>query len=361
MTHIERPDLLPGEQPLSLVEVLNFVFRHRALTLWLPACAMLVVGIARSLSRAMYTSTASFMPQQSNIPSSLAGLAAQFGVSVPSGDQQDSPAFYADLILSREVLTDLLTSKYAIPTEAGGDSATLMTVLDISGATPGLRLERGLKKLASLISVDLQTRTGVIHFGVRFPGPALAQEVARRVLDEVNRFDLEQRQSQAVAERRFTEARLQDLSAELRAAEDSLQRFLQHNATFSNSPALTFQEQRLTRSVDLRQTIYTGVAQENERARIDAVRDTPVITVIESPNLPARRDSRGRLRYGILAFIGLSSLGVLVGVVRDFWMRQRATAGPEFSELSRLLVQASADLWKVLRPWKLAKGARKPG
>src|SRR5579859_4384772 len=232
------------EPTVSLLEVATFLLRHRRLTLWAPVLAALIVGIALSFTAVTYTSSASFMPQQSNLPSSLSGLAAQFGVTVPGNDQQDSPAFYADLVKSREVLKSVLFTVFAIPSETGRDSTTLISALDISGKTSEIRLEKALHQMNSLVSVDLSTRTGVISISVAMPNRVLAQEVAQHLLDEVNRFNLERRQSQASAERMFTEGRLEELRGELRQAEDSLQQFLQHNAAFANSPALTFQQQR---------------------------------------------------------------------------------------------------------------------
>lgn len=349
------------EPTVSLLEVATFLLRHRRLTLWAPMLAALIVGVVLSFTPVTYTSSASFMPQQSKFSSSLSGLAAQFGVAVPRNDQQDSPAFYADLVKSREVLKTVLYAAYALPSGTGRDSATLMSVLDIRGKTPELRLEKALHEMNRLVSVDLSTRTGIISISVAMPNRVLAQEVAQRLLDEVNRFNLEQRQSQASAERKFTEGRLGELRGELRQAEDSLQQFLQRNVTFANSPALTFQQQRLARVVDLRQAMFTTVAQEYEKARIVEVRDTPVITVIEQPNLPARRDGRGRLRYGLLALIAVGVLGSLAGLAQDYWKRQRTASTPEFGDLSSLMGDTRHDLAGT---WAIARrvvGWKRPG
>jgi uncharacterized protein involved in exopolysaccharide biosynthesis len=79
---------------------------------------------------------------------------------------------------------------------------------------------------------------------------------------------------------------------EKRQAEDELQAFLQRNRDFRSSPQLSFAYDRLADNVSLRQQLYTAVAQAYEQARIEEVRDTPVITVVEAPMLPARPDPR---------------------------------------------------------------------
>ena len=112
------------------------------------------------------------------------------------------------------------------------------------------------------------------------------------MIAQVDSFNLKSRQSQASAERRFTERRVAEAQAEARQAQDELQAFLQRNRDFRSSSQLNFAYERLADNVSLRQQIYTSVAQAYEQARIEEVRDTPVITLVEAPMLPARPDSR---------------------------------------------------------------------
>jgi uncharacterized protein involved in exopolysaccharide biosynthesis len=111
-------------------------------------------------------------------------------------------------------------------------------------------------------------------------------------MSEVDSFNLKSRQSQASQERRFTEQRLTQAQADKRQAEDELQAFLQRNRDFRSSPQLSFAYDRLADNVSLRQQLYTTLAQSYEQARIEEVRDTPVITIVEPPMLPARPDPR---------------------------------------------------------------------
>ena len=128
-------------------------------------------------------------------------------------------------------------------------------------------------------------KTGVVELEVTAGNPGLAQEINQRLIDLVNEFNLRTRQSQAANERAFTERRLEEVRQELRATEDGLQSFLQRNRDYTNSPALTFQVERLQREVSMRQEVFTTLAQEFQQAKIEEVRDTPVITVVEAPSL----------------------------------------------------------------------------
>ncbi len=259
-----------------------------------------------------------------------------------------SPAFYTDLLKSREVLSTVLQADFRFPTDTGVASGKLIDLLKVTANTSGLRMMKSVTKLSGLVNVDLRIRTGVIGLQVRMPNPVLAQEVVQRFLDELNRFNLERRQSRAGAERRFTDSRLVQLQAEQRTAEDQLQSFLQQNRDYKNSPVLTLQYDRMVREVDFRKSVYVTVAQANEKARIDEARDTPVITVIEAPSLPAREDGRGRTLSGLLALMFGSLIGIGIGFVSDSLEHRRAGTDPEFAAFSAAADETKRDLRRML-------------
>lgn len=354
MTHAgstNEPDLEAGAgRPPSLLEFAAVLLRHRRLIAWCMAVPFAIAVIARSFSDVTWTSSASFVPQATDRAGGLSGLAAQFGVAVPNaraGDNQ-SPAFYADLLRSREILLAVLDSSYTFRTDSGPRTARLIDVLEIEGASPELVRQMAIKRLAGLMSVNMQTRTGVVTFSVKAPAQDLARQVAERLLAEVNRFNLEKRQTQAGAERQFNEQRLGELQGELRGAEERLEAFLRRNRDFRNSPELTFQRDRLAREVELRQSVYLAVAQAYERARMDQVRDTPLITVIEAPDLPPRRDGRGRVRYGLLALILGGMLGVGAAMAREYTGRRRAAQDAEYQEVAELAREAREDVRRLM-------------
>jgi uncharacterized protein involved in exopolysaccharide biosynthesis len=160
-------------------------------------------------------------------------------------------------------------------------------------------------------------------------------EVANRLLEGVNKFNLVTRQSQAGEERRFTEERLTAARASLRVAEDRLERFLRANRQLG-SPGLIFERDRLQREVTLQQQVVVGLAQAHEDARIREVRDTPVITVIERPTLAAEPDPRGRLVILMSGTLIAFFVGILAALMRDGARRLRATgADPAFNHLMR--------------------------
>ncbi len=86
-----------------------------------------------------------------------------------------------------------------------------------------------LRRFRGLITADLDRPSGVVTFEVETDNPQLSAQIAKRLLDLLNRFNLETRQSQASAERRFTEVRLAEAKQELLETENRLQAFLEVN------------------------------------------------------------------------------------------------------------------------------------
>jgi uncharacterized protein involved in exopolysaccharide biosynthesis len=260
-----------------------------------------------------WSAASAFVPQSRRSGGDLSGFAAQLGVAIPGQDATQSPAFYAQLVTSRELIGALVDSTFVVD----GRTKRLADALEIRQEDPAVRRELTIKALEELVNAVVVQKSGIVRVTTRAPSPELALQVNRRMLDLVNRFNLDTRQSQAAAERRFVERRLADVRAETRQAEDRLQGFLRNNRDIRNSPELTLQQERLARDVALRQQVFAQLAQAYEQSRIEEVRDTPVITVVESPERPALPDSRGTVAKTLLALTSGFVLGLLLALARS--------------------------------------------
>ncbi len=348
MTDVRHAADAPRE--LSLLGIVNVLLRHRRIVIGLPVVlAFLVVGVGLVLPRT-WTAKATFMPQSNaGSLSRLAGLAAQLGVNVPTEDPGQSPEFYAELVGSDPILREAVTTEYRVVD--GGDTvrADLITLYKMGQSTPELRREEAVKLLREQLVVSTGLKTSVVRLAARARTPELAQQIADRLLGLVNTFDLEKRRSQATQERTFIEARLEEARENLRTAEDRLQAFLQQNREFRSSAQLSFQHDRLEREVAMRQQLYTSLAEASEKARIEEVRNTPVITIIEAPLVPARPDSRRLALKGLLALLvgGLAAVGFAFG--RELARATQAADPTEAQHLRRLGAEALGDLRRVWR------------
>ena len=332
-----------------MLGLLVVVLRNRGMiALFAILLAAIVVSITLLLPRT-YTSESSFMPQAQKNPTSLTGLAAQFGFSLPTSDPGQSPAFYAALATSRSILGQLVDSKYRFETDTGAAVGNLVQFYRSRGRTPGLQRDAAIRRLTDDVQANSVQKTGTVDLEVTSRQSVLSLQITQRLLGLLNEFNLHTRQSQAAEERRFTERRLEEVRQDLRVAEDKLQQFLQRNRDVMNSPELQFQRDRLQREVLMRQEVFTTLSQAVEQAKIEEVRDTPVLTIVQAPEAPVRPDRRGVVFKAILALLG----GLAVGSAIAFWKAYTENAtrlgSPEAAEFSSVRRELADDL---LHPWR---------
>ena len=325
-------DVQPGAATeVTLFGLVQLIWRQRVA---IVATATLVVLAAAGVVLARprtYSATVAFMPQDSRGKSNLSGLAEQFGLSVPLAGGSQTPQFYLELLRSRPILKDVVLGSYAVRTDSGEVRGTLVDLWRVEGETMEGRVDAAVRRLDESMDESASAPTGIVRFTVAAREPELSEQIANRVVTLVNQFNLATRRSQAAAEREFVAARLEAVSADLRAAENRMQSFLQRNRGFTGAPSLKFEEERLTRELNHQRQLYSTLTEAHEQARIDEVRDTPVITVIEPAERAARPDPRGLLQTVLVAgFAGLA-LGMVVGLLRElgthYRHQRRAAAG----------------------------------
>lgn len=344
---------------ISVLRALSVLLRHRHVIVLVSfTVAVAVVGISLMLP-SVYTATSSITPESGQGQTGrLAGLATQFGIAVPTGQSVQSPQFYADLLTGRALLRETAVTEYEVRSDREGTDAEsrqrdLVSVLGVEADTRNRAEAKTIEVLRDeVVAVTTDPETGVVELSVTTRWPELSRQIAERMIDLVNRFNLERRQSQASAERKFLDDQTARAKSALHAVEDSLQRFLEQNRNYQNSPALRFRHDRLQRRVTLRQQVFTSLSESLQQARIDEVRNTPVITVVQPPELPARPDSRRLMLKGVLGLM----LGGMLGLFWAFGREMVATTREqdpddyaEFERLKREMVDELRGLWRRVR------------
>jgi uncharacterized protein involved in exopolysaccharide biosynthesis len=308
----------------GLMALVVAIFRFRKQALWTTggflALALLFVLFGRG-----WSAQTTFEPESSDVADSkLAGIAAQFGIRAPSaGATDNSSDFYVSLLTSRGLL--LAAAREHYPALQGGTDSTGGMLLERLSGTTTPTVEDEQNAVAWLLkhtSVSTDIRTDIVLLKVTVSNPALAEQLADRMVALVGQFNLTRRQTSAASERNFAAERIHATKEDLNQAEDAMARFLEANRDF-HSPRLTFQQARLQREVDTRQQILLTLLQSFETSSIDAVRNTPVITVIDHAAGSAQRDVSG-VKVIILALIGGGAAGIFVALVYDLlrWARE---------------------------------------
>lgn len=335
---------------ISLIELFNIILKNRRLILITSLTIFALVTGYAFLKARTFSTSASFLPQSTSNQGSLtANLAAQLGVFLPTGEAGQSLEFYAELISSPEILRDLAEKTYESHYDDVPGPTSLPVLFKIDEDTRELTREMMMRKLEKIISVTTDRETGLVTFAVQTRWPDISAGISSDILYLVNQFNLETRQTQARMERVFVEARLKQTQSELRTAEDTLEEFLLANRQYERDPELVFIFDRLSREVLMRQQIFTSLNQAYEQARIDEVRDTPVITIFEQPEAAVLPDSRRLISRGLLALIVGGILGIFNAFGRDFMIRGHQQEADHFAEFVRLKRDTLHDLKNPLR------------
>ena len=333
-------------EPHSVLRYVNVLLQRRRLITGVGFASGLLVGVATFLTPRYYDGSARFLAQEPATAQAggIAQLATQFGI-VAGRASASSPQFYADLLQSREVLRSIVLTTYPLP---DGSSGNLLAYFKISEADQDEAVQRAIKRLGRRMDVDLDRATGVVHFTVSTKSPVLSQHITERFLNLVNDYNLRRRQSQARAEREFAEQRRGEAERQLDAAEDSLVAFRRRNRHFADAPDLAAQDNRLQRQVTLRQQLFMSLSQSYEAARLDEVRDTPVITVLEAPAGFVERHPRGTIRNALVAMLVGLVLAVATAFVGALGRAAEETAPDHYREFRALLRETGVDLRRLL-------------
>ncbi len=308
-----EPEPAAGFDVAPLVAMLRA--RWRSLALWAAAGAALMIALAFVLPP-VYVAGVTLLEAPKHDGSSTLeqlGLSAQaLGISSGAGS---NALTYPDILRSRRLLAGLLAERF--PRERG-DRVALEEYL-VRGTPSPQRTERALRELRARFDIALDRRTNLLRLGVSDRDPVLAAAVANRAAASLQDIVMHALMTQAGANRKFVEERLEVARGELARAEGALEGFRDANRHPEGAPRLVLEQARLAREVRTREEVVIALTREREMARVDENRDVPVINVLDAAQPPAFRSSP---RRSLMAAAGLL-LGFAAGCVRAWPRRER--------------------------------------
>lgn len=341
----------PQPEQLSLLWAINVLLRNRRFVIAVPIVIALLTAAVTLLTPQKFRTTSRFVPEAGDEGSRIGSFASQLGISVGGESGAESPEFYRQLISSRDLLRATVNHHYSFPINEGEDtvSGNLVDIYEIDPEGPeNWRMNQAIKTLDLATDATLDLASSIVTVRVTAKSPVLATQINRRMLELVEEFNRVRRQSQANAERAFTDERLKQGKRELEANERRMAQFLEQNREYRQSPPLMLQYAGLQREVELSSQLYTILAQSLEKARIEAVRNTPVISVIDVPEGSAMPTAR-RLQIRVaLALIAGFMLAAAIAFIREAFIRRKQAGDRQVLIFMELLPQ-SIPRWLARR------------
>ena len=291
-------------------------------------CAVLVVAllVLLLLVKPYYTSSVTILPDygsKETTLSQLSGLASLAGVSVGQGAPT---AVYQNLLASEAVLSPAIYAKYK--TEKYPDSVNLIEYFKIKpdkGLSPDLQ-KRDMFLMAfnalnkGMVTTDLDKMSNILTVTARMPEAQLSADVVNNVVESLDAYVRTKRKSYASEQMKYIEVRLGQVKDSLRVAEDTLRDFREQNRVVTQSPELMLEQSRLMRNVDILSSVYLELSNQYELAKIDAIKDTPIVNIRDLAKDPILKAGPKRLvTLVIVMFLSVLFSGLYLGFRKNIY------------------------------------------
>ena len=235
-----------NDNGLTLVDILIIIARHLKIVILIPAvCCAISFVYLNIFSIPFFTSNAKIMSSSanSNNLSGAAGLAAQFGITIPNSNS-NSQLSYPEIVKSRKLARNILERKF--DTKEFGPKKPLLNILTNSKESENSEtlVISGISSLLSMIHIELSSGS-IYRLSITAKESYFAKNLADVVIDELENY-LKNYNSKKISETRiFIQERIKQTQMELGGAEEELKNFRSRNRRIENSPALQLEQQRL--------------------------------------------------------------------------------------------------------------------
>jgi uncharacterized protein involved in exopolysaccharide biosynthesis len=315
---MDKLTIKSGEKASALWESFIFpVLSHKKMIYIIVLSSLVITLVVCLLLSNKYTSAASILPSgpvglSSDLKDLAAGSLGELGLGASNQAADNSSALFPNVLESRLISEKILQRKYSFNFKSRPMSLTMNEYIDAAN------IDRTIKKLHKLVKVTADKKTGVIAIAVTTKYPELSAAVVHAYLEELDDYNIHHRQSAARENQKFTTRRLEEIKSELASAEDTLRSFKQSNMNYmiSSDPGLQLELSRLQREVDIKAALYLTMAQQNESARVDAVKDVPIVQILDRGGIPIEKTSPHRSIYLLGALFG----SLFVAIILSLWL-----------------------------------------
>ena len=238
-------------------------------------------------------------------------LAANFGLN----SQNDTQDFnIPDVVRSRLIANKAIQNQWVTQ---NGDSVNLENLWglnhvswrsspkDSKYAKKKIR-EKAISNFYNHIDVAENRLTGLIRITSTFEDPFVAASVANFIGEEVQNYIQQENSVQSKKEKIFISDRLEVVKGELEYSEVQLKNFKERNRGYEESPDLFMNFSRLFREVEAKKEVFVTLQKQLELAKIDEVKKSPILHVLDSAVAPLEKSSPRRIMF--LAVFGVVGL-----------------------------------------------------
>ena len=349
-SNIDSENYLTERETISLADYLLILAKQIKIILITPSlfCVVAIIYVLY-IAEPVYLSTAKIISSSSSGQSEAVGIAASFGIKLPGG-QSEPQWVYPEIVKSRTLARSMLKRKF--DTDKFGLQKPLLQILSgtshlkISGKTLEVI---AIDAIIGMIELTENIKTGVYTLNISTFEPQFSADFCNALIDELDSHQREYNTAKVNETRKFIEARILETEKELKVAEELLKDFRERNRRIENSPSLQLEQQRHQREVSVLTGVFTTLKQQLETAKIEEVRKSDYVIVIDKPEAPLNRSKPNRRFIVILAGLFGIGFGVFFAFIYEFISNSEKEEREKFSEIQSLLIRNARELvyfWK---------------
>ena len=308
------------ESTISLADIMLSIARQVKFIVLPPAilCILTIIYVS-FFTKPVFTSTSKIMSSSGSGVSQAAGLAAQFGINIPTG-QSETKWVYPEIIKSRTLARSMLKRKF--DTNEFGTQKTLLQILTYGNEEPSYGMDtleiKAVNNFLQIIKISEDIQTAILTLSITASEPTLAAEINKALIEELDAHQRRYNKNKASDTKKFISERIRDVEKELIAAEEDLKIFMDRNRRIENSPALQLEQQRLGREVTVLTGVFTTLKQQLETTKIEEVKESDYVVVLDQPEIPLQKSAPNKKLMVLLSgFLGIG-FGMLIAFAREY-------------------------------------------
>lgn len=302
---------------INLRDYLDIAMKRWTVIAALAVCmALLALGYS-VMQRPVYEARTTILVRSSGSGSSLsqfAGLAGLAGVNLSSGRE------------NVKELAEILQSK----TIAGKVIDDLELNKRIAGwNNPSLSRQRKVFRLQKMLGKP-ERHGDFIELKVSCTDPMLAAEIADGFVNALSFYWNKLNYSEAQKKRDYIESQLPRVEKELESAEHKLKKFTLLSprgaassssllGTIAGSQSQGIEIARLTRELDIQNSVYTMLRKEYESVKLEESKEIPPFAIVDQAEVPEKPfKPRKKLNTLVGLILGLGS-GTFLAFFLEYW------------------------------------------
>lgn len=273
-----------------------------------------------------YTSVATLLPQPRLRSNGLAMGLSMLGISGGAGldafgDQQGFREL--NILDSRWMATRLLQPKYVFGYRSWYLGSRKQVETNLYDFLEAKDMDQAVKILNKWVDASRDLKSGLITLKVQAPSPELAQQISTNALQALDKFLEEETRAEGAKKARFFRDRLTDVQNQALEVERKLTFFAARNLNYQTSPSseVRLEGARLEAELQGMRQLVSSMGLSLQQAMVDESNTMPVITILDTPSLPARKSGPFRSLIVMATFMAVAAGAWLIQHWR--WLASR--------------------------------------